>query len=204
MKSTGKLPRDMTREEIAENPREVSAAKVKEIAGVYDLGCFKRWPRHRSDNIIDARWLITWKMIEGNVGIKCRLTVRGFKDKFQDLDTYAGTTSRSGQRLVNAVAAENPEFILFSFDVSQAFAKGLTFEELSALSGQDIRKVEFDVPKADIDCLRQLPDFKDFDPVKETLTMLKPIYGLKDAPRAWRKKLHQVLVQWLSCRQLYT
>ena len=23
--------------------------------------------------------------------------------------------------------------------------------------------------------------------------MLEPIYGLKDAPRAWRKKLHQVL-----------
>ena len=34
--------------------------------------------------------------------------------------------------------------------------------------------------------------------------MLKPIYGLKDAPRAWRTKLHQVLIQWLSCRQLYS
>ena len=34
--------------------------------------------------------------------------------------------------------------------------------------------------------------------------MLKPIYGLKDAPRAWRKKLHQVLIQWMSCRQLYS
>jgi len=26
--------------------------------------------------------------------------------------------------------------------------------------------------------------------------MLKPIYGLKDAPRAWRKKLDKVLCQW--------
>ena len=33
--------------------------------------------------------------------------------------------------------------------------------------------------------------------------MIKPIYGLKDAPRAWRKKLHQVLIGQLSCRQLY-
>ena len=194
----------MTREEINENWKDVSVAKVKEIAGLYDLGCFKRWPRHKSDNIIDARWVITWNVIEGNVGIKCRLIVRGFKDKFQDLDIYAGSIPRSGQRLVNAVAAENPEFILFSFDVSQAFAKGMTFEELSALSGQDIRKVEFDVPKADIECLRQMLDFKDFDPKYETLTMLKPIYGLKDAPRAWRKKFLQVLMQWMSCRQLYT
>ena len=118
-------------------------------------------------------------MIEGNVGIKCRLIVRGFKDRFQVFDIYAGATSRSGQRLVNAVAVGSPGFILSSFDVSQAFAKGMTFEELSALSGHDIRKVEFEVPKADIECFRQLPDFKDLDAVKEALTMLKPIYGLK-------------------------
>ena len=72
-------------------------------------------------------------MIGGNVGVECRLTVRGFKDEFQDLDAYAGTTSRSGQRLVNAVAAENEYFILSSLDVSQAFAKGLTFKEFSEL-----------------------------------------------------------------------
>ena len=142
-------------------------------------------------------------MIEGNVGVKCRLAVRRFKDKFLDLDIYAVTAGRSGQRLANAVAAENPELILFSFDVSQAFAKGMTFEELSAFSGQDVRKVEFDAPKVDIEGLREFPDFRDFEPVKETLTMLKPIDGLKDAPRAWRKKLHQVLVQWLSLRQFY-
>ena len=99
------------------------------------------------------------------------------------------------------MAAENPEFILFSFDVWQAFAKGMVFEEFSAFSGQDIRKVEFDLPKVDIECLRQLFDFNDFDLVNEALTMLTPIYGLKDAPRAWRTKLHQVFVQWLSCRQ---
>ena len=124
----GKLPRDMTKEEILANWEDVSKAKVKEIQGLFDLGCFQRLPRAKAHNIIDARWVITWKMIEGNVGVQCRLTVRGFKDKFQDLDTYAGPTSRSGQRLVNAVAAENEDFILLSFDVSQAFAKGLAFE----------------------------------------------------------------------------
>ena len=130
--------------------------------------------------------------------------MRGFKDKFQDLDTYAGATGRSGQRFVNVVAAEHENFLLFSFDVSQAFAKGLTFEELSALTAQQIRKVEFDVPKADLECLRQLPDFKDFDPKYEALIMLAPIYGLKDAPRAWRTKLHEALTAWMSCRQLYS
>ena len=79
----------------------------------------------------------------------------------------------------------------------------MAFEEFSALSGQDIRKIEFDVPKVDIECFSQLFDFKYFDPVNEALAMLKPMYGLKDAPRAWRKTLHQVFVQWRSCRQFY-
>ena len=34
--------------------------------------------------------------------------------------------------------------------------------------------------------------------------MLKPICGLNDAPRAWREKLHEVLIGWVSCRQLYS
>ena len=60
------------------------------------------------------------------------------------------------------------------------------------------------MPKADLECLRTIKGFENFDPSKETLYMIKPIYGLKDAPRAWRKKFHQVLIQWMSCRQLYS
>ena len=95
-------------------------------------------------------------MIEGNVGAKCRLTVRGFKVESQDLDTYVGTPSLSGQRVVNVLAAENEDFILFSFDASQASAKGLTFDELSKLTGTECRAVQFDVPKQDLDCLKQI------------------------------------------------
>ena len=178
--------------------------KVKEIAGLYDLGCFKRWARFKANSIIDAHWVITWTMIEGSVGVHCKLAVRGFKGKFQDLDTYAGATSRSGQRLTNAVAVGNKDFLLFNSDVSQAFAKGLAFEDFSAVTGQQIRKVEFDVPKVDLECPRQLYDFNDFDSKCKTLLVLKPIYGLKNAPRAWRKKLHEVLTGWMSCRQLYS
>ena len=52
---TGKLFRDMTREEIQENWQDVSKAEVKEIAGLSDFGCSKRCLRHKSNNIIDAR-----------------------------------------------------------------------------------------------------------------------------------------------------
>lgn len=71
-----------------------------------------------------------------------------------------------------------PAFTLFSVDVIQAFAAGLTFDEFGALRGQDVMKVEFDVPIVDIGCLRKLSDFKCHDPIKEAFVMLKPMYGL--------------------------
>ena len=36
-----------------------------------------------------------------------------------------------GVEIVNSEAAQDEEMVLFSFDVSQAFAKGLTFEEIA-------------------------------------------------------------------------
>ena len=41
-----------------------------------------------------------------------------------------------------------------------------------------------------------MPEFKDFDPATETLSMVKPIYGLKDAPRAWQQKLNSILLSF--------
>ena len=46
----GKLPRDMTKEEVQDNWQGVSKAKVKEISGLYELGCFERWFRYKSNN----------------------------------------------------------------------------------------------------------------------------------------------------------
>ena len=101
------------------------------------------------------------------------------------------------------MAAEHDDFVLFSVDVSQAFAKGMTFKELSApTTGLELREVQFDIPHNDLEILRQILAFKGYDPLQECLNMIKPVYGLKDAPRAWRKKLHQVLIAWMSCRQL--
>ena len=66
--TTGKMPRDLSSQEVKEFPQEVSTAKLKELEGLYDLGCFKRHPRNQSGKIIDSRWVITWKLIDGLVG----------------------------------------------------------------------------------------------------------------------------------------
>ena len=95
--------------------------------------------------------------------------MRGFLDREEGLETFAGTATRNGQRLVNSMVAQNPDFVLFSFDVSQAFAKGLTFEEYARLTGTQLREVEFDVASEDVALVRKLPGFEDFDPSTEVL-----------------------------------
>ena len=122
---------------------------------------------------------------------------------FSELATYAGTASRWGQRIINSVCVNVEGFELFSFDVSVAFAKGMTFQELSELTGEPVRSVQCELAPEDVTMLRTIPGFEDFDPKTEVLDMLKAIYGLKDAPRAWRKKLHLVLLEF-GCQPIYT
>ena len=188
--------KELSKEDKVKHITEIRTCKYAEILALHDLGCFRRMLRSQSRNMVDTRWVITWKIKDGKLVIKCRITMRGFKDRCTDLETYAGTASRAGQRMVNSVCAQHEDFVLFSFDVSAAFAKGMTFEELSRLTGMPLRKVEFTLAADDVALLRKIKGYEDFDPLKEVLAMIKPIYGLKDAPRAWRKKLHQVLVSW--------
>ena len=81
---------------VLANWQDVNKANVQEIDGLFDFACFQRYPRNKAHDIIDARWVNTWKVIEGSVGIRCGLVVRGFNDRFQDFVTYVGTISRSG------------------------------------------------------------------------------------------------------------
>ena len=86
------------------------------------------------------------------------------------------------------MAVENHDFMLFSFDVSKAFAKGMTFEELIALIGVELGEVQLGVPKADLECLGQTKGFENLILAFDILILPKPISGPKDAPRAWRKQ----------------
>jgi len=142
---------EMTREEIKENNLEVSKTKLKELMALFELGCYKRFPRRRARNRVDTRWVHTWKLGEDLIRfIKSRITMRGFKDRCEWMETFAGTASRWAQRVVNSCTVQEEDFVLFSFDVGSAFAKGMTFEELSRLTGEPLRAVEFDLASEDV------------------------------------------------------
>ena len=82
---------------------------------------------------------------------------------------------------------------LFTADVSQAFLRGLTFEQAAELKDEVRRDVQFTVPPGSVNILRRLPGYGDFNPMKEVLRMLRCGFGLKDAPRLWKKVLRKVL-----------
>ena len=118
--------------------------------------------------------------------IRARLTARGFKDSDKgDIDRYAGTSSRSAQKVLVSEAVRNG-WPICTADISKAFLQGVTYEELAKLTGKPAREVNFYLPANNIPLLRQLPGFEDFDPQTEVLHCDKPGTGLVDAPEPSR------------------
>ena len=84
----------------------------------------------------------------------------------KDLDTaglerYAGTSQRYSQRLLVFEAA-NRKWPIASTDISKAFLQGVTYKELSEMTGEPLRDVCFVLPPSSIAALKQLPGFENF------------------------------------------
>ena len=186
----------LTKEDMEKHKTEVEAAMFDELKRWQDLKVFQRRPRQECHNAVDGKWVIRWKKVTVKLPngktvekkiVKARLTARGFKDwqAFSDeTATFSGTASKSGQRLVNCYAA-NRGYTLFSMDISAAFLKGLTYEEISKMTGDPLRQVQFIMPTNTLHILRRLPGLEDFDQSVELLDFIKSMWGLKDAPRAF-------------------
>ena len=135
-------------------------------------------------------------MADGTLEIKDRLCIRGFQDLQQNsLKTYSGTASKQGQRSINFLAANRKDFVLFSCDVGAAFLKGLTFKKVRQLTGEPLRSVQLDSPPGTIRLMRTIEDFKNYDPVIHCMEMVRPGFGLKDAPRLWNMRVKKLMVK---------
>ena len=121
-------------------------AILEELSKWIELGALQKRLREGSTNLMSARWVIRWKrQPDGTLEVKACFCIRGFQDLQQDtLKTYSATASMQGQRLVNFVAANRKDLILFSCDVGSAFLKGLTFAEVSKMTGEPLRTVQVD------------------------------------------------------------
>ena len=152
----------LTHAELKEHETAVCEAMLLELQTWLKYGCFDRKSRKLARNIIDCRWVVKWKFVIDADGIRtrtirCRLTVRGFKDiEAQGMEAFSGTCSRWGQRLITAQAALH-HWPLVTADVEKAFLQGVSYEELAKETGAPIREVNFELPKNSVLLLRQLP-----------------------------------------------
>ena len=147
-----------------------------------------------AQNALTSKWVLKWKQIDGKKTVKARLVAQGFKDR-QSVQNYASTTTRWGQRILLALSVQFG-WRLASADVSEAFLRGLTFKELYEMGvDSTLRQVQLILPPGSEELIRTLPGLEDFSSQNECLFLLKPGFGLKDAPRLWNLALKKVLTR---------
>ena len=178
---------NLTKAEEREHWKEVKEAKRKELKAFVELKVFEPMARHLRKNLVDARWVLKWKSVDGKRTVKARLCIRGFLDRQgNDVDTWSSTASRLGQRFINSVCVQC-QFDMCCIDISNAFLRGIDFEQLAKESGQPVREVTLDPPGDVWELLREYPQFKGCSGALHVLKLLKGAYGLKDAPRLWKQ-----------------
>ena len=182
----------LTDEEARENADLVTQAIVSELRTWQGFKCFERRKRSEAPCIIDAKWVLKWKMVKGQRTIRARLCLRGFKESgADDQSNYASTASRFSQRLLVSECAIR-SWALASSDVPKAFLQGVSYQELSQTTQRPERDVSFELSGEGLTCLKLLPEFASFDSRREVLHCLKPGTGCRDAPRCFSIKLRQV------------
>ena len=125
----------LTAEEIRAHKAEVNTAYLDEIKRWLSMDMFERSKRRDATNLVDSRWVIKFKLVNGVKMIKARLTVRSFK-------------------------------------------------ELAAQTGSRVRSIQLDLSRGSGALLRTLEGYINFGMILETLYMLKPGFGTKNAPWA--------------------
>ena len=104
------------------------------------------------------------------------------------MDRHAATSQRYSQRIVASEAAKR-RWCLAATDISKAFLQGATYQELSEITGEPIREVNFYLTSANIHLLHQVQGLADFNPSLEVLHCDKPGTGSVDAPRCFSMTL---------------
>ena len=164
----------------------------KELASIYELQTFELTARATAQNICSSRWVHKYKVVDGIRVVKSRLVVRGFEDLAHTTDLYASTATRWGQRLICSIAVQHGWRIWMS-DVSTAFLRSATYVDQAKSSGEPLRQVCITPPLGSDSYVRELPTCSKYSAMLHVLHLLKPLYGWKDAPKAWKAALEKAL-----------
>ena len=148
---------------------DVAKAKEKEIEKWIENSVFDE-VKDEGQPTISVRWVITEKVVKGEVNVNARLVARGFEEDTSDLKKDSPTCSRESVNLVIFFARCNG-WKCCSVDVKAAY-----------LQGNKIKRVIF---------LRPPEEFY----TGQVWRLNKTVYGLCDASRAWYDRVRDELVK---------
>ena len=87
------LGKELTDDEVSSHPALAQDAKIKELLAWNTFKVFNPvMATEVNKKVVDTRWVLTWKMVEGKQCIKARLAAKGF----QDPDLQEGLVDTSG------------------------------------------------------------------------------------------------------------
>ena len=196
---------ELTAAELEENKPEVRAAKLKELKPFLSEHSFNAIHRSalKGRKAMGGRWVIRWKRkVDPKTGkvtrvIKCRLCVKGFSDPQKDIvATFNPVAGELSQKMLLHVSVSYG-YKLRSWDISNAFLRGLKFADLHKLcKSAGIPCVDrecFMMPPPDVwELLSELgmkhavnkDNFRDW-----LWELLVAVYGLVDGPRLFSMAL---------------
>jgi hypothetical protein len=154
-------------------------AAIKEIEAHIENGTWRVTQLPEGRKAIGCRWVFKIKRdTDGKVErYKARLVAKGFAQQqgVDFTDTFAPTARFAALRAIIAKAAQE-DWLLHSVDISTAFLNG----------------------NIDAEIFMEVPEGLHVDSPhgqKWVLQLLKGLYGIKQGPRIWAKKLHSVLTE---------
>ena len=155
---------------IDELTQEVVDAKDKEVQKLIANDVIEI-VNNEGQKTISAKWVFTEKVVDNQKVVKARLVARGFEETDTVLRTDSPTISRQALRIVLVAIVLN-NWVLRSLDIFAAF-----------LQSKKMSRNLFLKPPPEM-CPGHL-----------LWKLKRPLYGLKDAPREWYKRLKEEIVK---------
>ena len=153
----------------AETKEETLQAKLRELES-WKKNCVYDEVEDIGQKCVSVRWVITPKVIDGQMKIKARLVARGFEE-VPNFRTDSPTCMRESIRIVLSVIASN-KWKLQSIDYKTAFLQGNLID----------REVYLKPPS-------------EFRNANKIWKLKKTVYGLADAPREWFLRLREEILK---------